>query len=167
MAMLKGRAWVFGDDLDTDQIIPARYLTTQDRRELGAHCLENTNPEFSQRVRQGDIVVGRKNFGCGSSREHAPIALQGAGVAAIVARSFARSFYRNSINRGLPLFETPDAESIRAGDELELDPDTGEIQNLTQGRTYRAAPLPEFAQAILRAGGLMAYVAAKKGLKRG
>ncbi len=163
---LKGRAWKFGDDVDTDQIIPARYLTTFDQAELGSHCLEDADPEFVKHVRPGDVIVGLKNFGCGSSREHAPLAIKGAGVSAVIAKSFARIFYRNCINLGLPIFETEAAERIAAGDQLELDPAAGEILNLTRGESYRAAPLPDFARAIMEAGGLMNYVARKVGLSK-
>jgi 3-isopropylmalate/(R)-2-methylmalate dehydratase small subunit len=161
---LYGTAWKFGDNIDTDQIIPARYLVTSDPQELGQHCMEDADPDFVKKVRVGDVLVGEKNFGCGSSREHAPIAIKAAGVSAVVATSFARIFYRNSINLGLPLFETPDAARIEQGDALELNPTTGEIKNVTKNETYRATPLPPFAQEIMAAGGLMKYVARKKGL---
>ncbi|HXG15088.1 MAG TPA: 3-isopropylmalate dehydratase small subunit [Calidithermus sp.] len=162
--VLAGRAWKFGDNIDTDQIIPARYLVTSDPAELGRHCLEDADPDFVKKVKPGDILVGGRNFGCGSSREHAPIAIKAAGVSAVVARSFARIFFRNSINLGLPLFETEAAARIEEGDALELNPVTGEIRNLTRGETYQAQPLPPFAREILAAGGLMKYVARKKGL---
>jgi len=161
---LHGTAWKFGDNIDTDQIIPARYLVTIDPEELGKHCLEDADPEFVKKVRVGDVLVGEKNFGCGSSREHAPIAIKAAGVSAVVAKSFARIFYRNSINLGLPLFETEDAGRIEQGDALELSPVTGQIKNLSKGETYQAAALPDFARQIMAAGGLMKYVARKKGL---
>ena len=163
---LYGKAWKYGDNVDTDQIIPARYLVTSDAKELGQHCMEDADPEFVKKVRPGDVLVGRKNFGCGSSREHAPISIKAAGVSAVIAKSFARIFYRNSINLGLPLFETDAAERIDQGDDLELNASTGEIKNLTKGETYRAQPLPEFAREIMAAGGLMNYVAKKKGLVR-
>lgn len=162
--LLHGTAWKFGDNIDTDQIIPARYLVTSDPEELGRHCLEDADPEFAKKVRVGDILVGEKNFGCGSSREHAPIAVKAAGVSAVVAKSFARIFYRNSINLGLPLFETEAAGRIEQGDALELNPITGEIRNLTKNESYVAQPLPPFAREIMAAGGLMKYVARKKGL---
>ncbi len=162
---LRGRAWKYGDNIDTDQIIPARYLVTSDPKELGQHCMEDADPGFAKRVQAGDVLVGLKNFGCGSSREHAPIAIKAAGVSAVIAKSFARIFYRNSINLGLPLFECPEAaELIEGGDELELDPATGEIKNLTRGERYQAQPLPSFAREIMDAGGLMNYVARKVGL---
>jgi 3-isopropylmalate dehydratase small subunit len=161
---LSGKAWKFGDNVDTDQIIPARYLVTSDPAELGKHCMEDADPDFVKKVHPGDVLVGEKNFGCGSSREHAPVAIKAAGVSAVIARSYARIFYRNSINLGLPLFETPDASRIESGDALEINPTTGEIRNLTRNETYRATPLPPFAQEIMAAGGLMKYVAQKKGL---
>ena len=161
---LSGKAWKFGDNIDTDQIIPARYLVTSDPAELGKHCMEDADPEFVKKVRVGDVLVGERNFGCGSSREHAPIAIKAAGVSAVIARSYARIFYRNSINLRLPLFETPDASRIERGDALEISLTTGEIKNLTRNETYRATPLPPFAQEIMAAGGLMKYVAKKKGL---
>ncbi len=161
---LFGKAWTFGDNVDTDQIIPARYLVTSDPKELAEHCLEDTAPEFRSKVAVGDIIVGLRNFGSGSSREHAPIAIKGVGVAAVIAKSFARIFYRNSINIGLPLFESDAADRIAQGDVLEVNPSTGEIKNLTKEETYQAQPLPPFAQEILAAGGLMKYVAKKKGL---
>jgi 3-isopropylmalate dehydratase small subunit len=161
---LSGSAWKFGDNVDTDQIIPARYLVTIDPKELGQHCMEDADPEFSKKVRAGDVLVGLKNIVCGSSREHAPIAIKAVGVSAVIAKSFARIFYRNSINLGLPLFETESAERIAEGDKLELDPATGEIKNVTKGETYKAQPLPDFAREIMAAGGLMRYVAKKKGL---
>ncbi len=163
---LYGKAWKYGDNVDTDQIIPARYLVTSDSKELGQHCMEDADPEFVKKVRPGDVLVGLKNFGCGSSREHAPISIKAAGVSAVIAKSFARIFYRNSINLGLPLFETDAAERIEQGDDLELNASTGEIKNLTKGETYRAQPLPEFAREIMAAGGLMNYVAQKRGLGR-
>ena len=160
----RGIAWKFGDNIDTDQIIPARYLVTIDPKELGQHCMEDADPEFAKKVQAGDVLVGLKNFGCGSSREHAPIAIKAVGISAVIAKSFARIFYRNSINLGLPLFETESADRIGQGDQLELNLATGEIKNLTKGETYRAQPLPEFAREIMAAGGLMKYVARKKGL---
>ena len=165
---LYGKAWKYGDNVDTDQIIPARYLVTSDPEELGKHCMEDADPEFTKKVRVGDVLVGLRNFGSGSSREHAPISIRAAGVSAVIAKSFARIFYRNSINLGLPLFECPEAaERIERGDDLELNPATGLIKNLTRGETYQAEPLPAFAREIMAAGGLMKYVAKKKGLLRG
>jgi 3-isopropylmalate/(R)-2-methylmalate dehydratase small subunit len=162
---IHGAAHVYGDNVDTDVIIPARYLNTMVVAELAAHCLEDLDREFVARVRPGDLVVGGKNFGCGSSREQAPLALQGAGVGAMIAESFARIFYRNAINIGLPLFVCPEAaHATRPGDSLEVDLDTGEIRNLTQGQTFRAQPFPEFVQRIIAAGGLIPYTREKLGL---
>ena len=156
---LTGTVWKFGDDVDTDIIIPARYLVTWDPEELGAHCMEGLDPEFSKRISRGDIIVGGKNFGCGSSREHAPVAIKGAGISCVIARSFARIFYRNSFNMGFLLFEcAPAVEEIQAGHRLEIDTENGQITNLTTGRTFHAAPIPPFMQEILAAGGLMNHV---------
>lgn len=162
---LFGKAWTLGDNVDTDQIIPARYLVTSDEKELASHCLEDTAPEFTKKVSVGDVLVGLKNFGCGSSREHAPIAIKGAGVSAVVAKSYARIFYRNSINLGLPLFESDQADRIEQDNVLEINPTTGVIKNITKEESYQARPLPPFAQEIMAAGGLMKYVAKKKGLQ--
>jgi 3-isopropylmalate/(R)-2-methylmalate dehydratase small subunit len=159
---LKGRAWKFGADVDTDAIIPARYLNTSDPDELAAHCMEDAEPSFPAGFKAGDIFVAGKNFGCGSSREHAPIAIKAAGVACVIARTFARIFYRNAFNIGLPIFESPEAaEDVRDGDELAVDADTGTITNITTGRIYKSAPVPPFMQEIIAAGGLINYVAAK------
>jgi len=158
MSVLRGRAHVYGDNVDTDVIIPARYLTSWDPAELGAHCLEDLDPEFLNAVRPGDMIVAGENFGCGSSREHAPIAIKAAGVSCVIARSFARIFFRNAINVGLPALVCPEAAAqIRTGDELSLDLAAGRIENLTQGRTYQAEPFPEFLQQIIAAGGLVPY----------
>ncbi len=162
----QGRAWKYGDNVDTDQIIPAKFLVTIDPAELGRHLMEDADPELVKRVTPGDVMVGLKNFGCGSSREHAPIAIKAAGISAVIAKSFGRIFFRNCINLGLPLFETDAAERINAGDQLELNPETGEIRNLTKGETYQAAPMPPFAREIMDAGGLMPYVARKVGLAK-
>lgn len=157
---LKGRAWKFGSDVDTDAIIPARYLNTSDPAELAKHCMEDADPSFPSRVKPGDIIVAGKNFGCGSSREHAPIAIKAAGVSCVIAPTFARIFYRNAFNIGLPIFESPEAaEGISEGDEVAVDADTGTITNLTTGKTYRATPVPPFMQQIIAAGGLINYVA--------
>jgi len=157
--MLKGRAWKFGADVDTDLIIPARYLNTSDPKELAKHCMEDADPTFASTVSLGDFIVGGNNFGCGSSREHAPIAIKTAGVSCVVAASFARIFYRNAFNLGLPILESPEAaEAVKTGDELEVDLATGKITNLSQGRTYQAQPVPPFMQELLAAGGLMPYV---------
>jgi 3-isopropylmalate/(R)-2-methylmalate dehydratase small subunit len=154
-----GRAFKYGDNIDTDVIIPARYLTTTDERELAAHALEDLDPHFASEVRPGDIIVAGSNFGCGSSREHAPIALKGAGVAAVVASSFSRIFFRNAINTGLPIAVAPDAvEATDDGDSVEIDPETRQIQNNTKGLTFDAEPLPDFVMEIVRSGGLVNWV---------
>ena len=162
----KGKAWKFGADVDTDAIIPARYLNTSDPKELASHCMEDsTNPEFMKKMKPGDIIVAEKNFGCGSSREHAPIAIKAAGVSCVVARSFARIFYRNSFNMGLPIFESPEAvDNIKEGDEIEVDADAGVIRIISSGREFRVAPVPPFMQELIAAGGLMAYTKKKAGL---
>jgi 3-isopropylmalate dehydratase small subunit len=162
----KGTAWKFGADVDTDAIIPARYLNTSDPDQLAAHCMEDsTNPGFMKKMKRGDIIVAEKNFGCGSSREHAPIAIKAAGVSCVVAKSFARIFYRNCFNMGLPIFESPEAvDGISEGDEIEVDADAGVIRNITRNREYRVAPVPPFMQELIAAGGLMAYTKKKAGL---
>jgi len=158
---IRGKVHKFGDDVNTDEIIPARYLTTFDREVLGRYCLSGIDAEFPRKVRPGDIVVAGKNFGCGSSREHAPLALLGAGVAAVVARSFARIFFRNAFNIGLPILECKEVERIQAGDELELDVSCGRIRNLSSGEEYTTQAFPEFMQRLIRAGGLLNYVLGK------
>ena len=158
------RAWVYGDNVDTDVIIPARYLTTSDPEELKAHALEDLDPKFSSGVRPGDVVFAGANFGCGSSREHAPIALRGAGVGAVVAHSFARIFFRNAINTGLPIFECPEAVDATAmGDEVEVNMEASKIRNLTRGLEFCAEPLPGFVVEIARAGGLVPWVRRRVG----
>jgi 3-isopropylmalate dehydratase small subunit len=160
---IKGRAWTFGADVDTDIIIPARYLTTTDPAELAAHCMEPVSPDFPRRVRAGDVVVAGKNFGCGSSREHAPVALKGCGVAAVIAPTFARIFYRNAFNVGLPAIESAEAAAgIREGDEIEIDLAGGAIANLTRGERYRFSPVPAFMMELVAAGGLMAWLKSQK-----
>jgi len=160
---LKGNAWKFGADIDTDAIIPARYLNTSDPKELAKHCMEDSKtPDFMAKMKKGDIIVADKNFGCGSSREHAPIAIKEAGVSCVIAKTFARIFYRNSFNMGLPIFECPEAvDDIKQGDQLEVDAETGTITNVTKGKTYQAAPIPPFMQELIAAGGLMAWVKKK------
>ena len=159
---LIGRAWKFGDDVDTDAIIPARYLNTSDPAELAKHCMEDADSAFVQKIVPGDFIVAGKNFGCGSSREHAPIAIKHAKVAAVIARSFARIFYRNSFNMGLPILESEEAASaIETGDELEVDLDSSLIINLTRDQTYQAEAIPEFMQKLLESGGLIPYVQQK------
>jgi 3-isopropylmalate dehydratase small subunit len=158
MAM-KGKVWKFGDDVDTDAIIPARYLNLSDPELLGPHCMEDADPQFAQKVQRGDVMVAGRNFGCGSSREHAPIAIKAAGVSCVIAESFARIFYRNAFNMGLPILESPQAAaSIQPGDEIEVDLDRGVITNRTRHETYRAEPVSPFMQKLLRAGGLIPYV---------
>ncbi|AAL81063.1 3-isopropylmalate dehydratase small subunit [Pyrococcus furiosus DSM 3638] len=154
----RGRAWKYGDNIDTDVIIPARYLNTSDPKELAQHVLEDLDPEFRYKMKPGDIIVAGENFGCGSSREHAPLAIKAAGVSAVIAKSFARIFYRNAINIGLPILEAPEAvERIETGDEIEIDFSTGEIRNLTKGEVYHANPFPEFIMEIIKAGGLVEW----------
>lgn len=154
-----GRVYKFGADVDTDAIIPARYLNTSDPSELAQHCMEDADPSFPQKVKPGDIIAAGKNFGCGSSREHAPIAIKGAGVACVIASSFARIFYRNSVNIGLPILECEEAvQAIEEGDNIEVDLESGRIVNLRTGQTYQAVPFPEFMQNIMAQGGLIGYV---------
>jgi 3-isopropylmalate/(R)-2-methylmalate dehydratase small subunit len=159
----RGKVWKFGDNVDTDQIIPARYLNTSDPYELAQHVMEDSeHPNFAKEHQQGDIIVAGRNFGSGSSREHAPIAIKYAGVPVVVAKSFARIFFRNAINIGLPIAEAPEAvDEINHRDELEVDLESGIIRNLTTGKEYKATKFPEELQAILRAGGLMEYAKAK------
>jgi 3-isopropylmalate/(R)-2-methylmalate dehydratase small subunit len=159
---LVGRVWKFGDDVDTDAIIPARYLNTSDPEELAAHVMEDADANFPQKVKPGDIIVAGKNFGCGSSREHAPIAIKAAGVQAVVALSFARIFYRNAFNIGLPIFEARDINgAVGEGDELEVDADSGQIRDLTNGREFKAEAIPPFMQELIAAGGLVAWTKTK------
>lgn len=164
--LLKGRSWKFGDDIDTDAIIPARYLNTSDPDELARHLMEDADKDFPGKVRQGDIITAGKNFGCGSSREHAPIAIKAAGIQAVIAKSFARIFYRNAFNIGLSIFESPEAsEGIREGNTVEIDADTGIIKNLTTGEQYRAKPIPPFMQELIKAGGLIEWTKKKLAAK--
>jgi len=157
--MMKGRACVFGNDIDTDAIIPARYLTTSDPEVLKLHCMEDADPSFPAKVKPGDIIVAGKNFGCGSSREHAPIAIKAAGVSCVIARSFARIFFRNSFNMGLPIFECDAAlEGTQEGDELEIDPRSGMIRNRTRNLEFRSRPIPEFMQILVGDGGLIEHI---------
>ncbi|MFZ2448667.1 MAG: 3-isopropylmalate dehydratase small subunit [Syntrophobacteraceae bacterium] len=154
-----GKAWKFGNDVDTDAIIPARYLVSSDPKFLAEHCMEDADPQFASKVKPGDIIAAGKNFGCGSSREHAPIAIKAAGVSCVVAHSFARIFYRNAFNMGLPILECPEAAArIEDGDELEIDFDEGVIVNRTRNETYRAHAIPPFMQKLIQAGGLIEYV---------
>ena len=152
----KGPVFKYGDNIDTDVIIPARYLNTQSPAELAAHCMEDIDKTFVTRVKAGDIMVGGENFGCGSSREHAPVAIKAAGIDCVIAKSFARIFYRNAINIGLPILECEEAaDEINANDEVSVDFDTGIITDITTGKTYKAQPFPPFIQNIIKAGGLL------------
>ncbi len=156
--MIKGKVHKYGDNVDTDVIIPARYLNTTDPRELASHCMEDIDADFITNVSQGDIIVAEDNFGCGSSREHAPIAIKAAGVALVIANTFARIFYRNSLNIGLPILECPEAVAgTSAGDDLEVDLAAGRISNLTTGDTWQAKPFPAFMQNLIEVGGLINY----------
>ena len=156
---LNGEVFKYGDNVDTDVIIPARYLNSADPENLAAHCMEDIDEDFADEVNEGDIIVGGKNFGSGSSREHAPLAIKYAGISCVIAESFARIFYRNSINIGLPILESPEAvRGTEAGDELEVDIDKGEIKNLRTGKTYQAEPFPPFMQEIIKDGGLIEHV---------
>ena len=152
----KGLVHKYGDNVDTDVIIPARHLNTQNHKELASHCMEDIDKEFVNKVKEGDIMVAGDNFGCGSSREHAPIAIKASGISCVIATTFARIFYRNSINIGLPILECKEAsEKIEAGDEVSVDFNTGVITNVTKGETYQALPFPEFIKDIMAKGGLM------------
>lgn len=160
---VKGKVHKFGDNIDTDVIIPARYLNTADHSELAKHCMEDIDKDFVNKVNKGDIIAAGYNFGCGSSREHAPIAIKAAGVSCVIASTFARIFYRNAINIGLPILECPEAaKDIKAGDEIEIDFDSGVIKNLTTGKSYSAEPFPEFIKDIISAGGLLNSLKAGK-----
>ncbi|MBN1616400.1 MAG: 3-isopropylmalate dehydratase small subunit [Spirochaetales bacterium] len=157
-----GHVFKYGDNVDTDVIIPARYLNTSDAKELAAHCMEDIDAEFIKKVTQGDIMVADKNFGCGSSREHAPLAIKTAGVSCVIASTFARIFFRNSINIGLPILECPEAVAgIKAGDEVEVDFDSGVITNVSTGATFKGQPFPSFMQDIISADGLINQLKAK------
>ena len=163
MKQAHGTVFKYGDNVDTDVIIPARYLNSFDAKELASHAIVDIDPTFTQRVKDGDIIVARKNFGCGSSREHAPLALKTAGVSCVIADSFARIFYRNSINIGFAILECPEAaEAIQDGDEVKVDFDTGVITDVTLNKTFQAQPFPEFMQKIIAAGGLVNYVNSNK-----
>lgn len=152
----------YGDNIDTDVIIPARYLNTQDHAELAKHCMEDIDKDFHSKIKPGDIMVGGANFGCGSSREHAPIAIKASGISCVIAKDFARIFFRNSINIGLPILECAEAAAdIENGDKVEVDFDTGVIKNITKNKTYQAAAFPEFMQEIINAGGLINYISKK------
>ncbi len=161
--ILEGRVWVFGDNIDTDAIIAARYLSTVEPRELALHLMEDIRPDFAELVQPGDILVAGNNFGCGSSREHAPLAIKGAGISCVIARSFARIFYRNAINIGLPILECPDDLSalLPGSDKLLVNLEQGLITNCQTGQKYQAAPFPHFMREIINCGGLVEYVRAR------
>ena len=155
----KGRVFKYGDNVDTDVIIPARYLNSSDPAELATHCMEDIDKDFVNHVKAGDIMVATKNFGCGSSREHAPIAIKAAGISCVIAETFARIFYRNAINIGLPIIECPEAaKAIEAGDEVEIDFDSGIITDVTKGTSYKGQAFPPFMQKIIAAEGLVNYI---------
>ena len=157
-----GKVLKYGDNVDTDVIIPARYLNSADPKELASHCMEDLDKDFTNKVHPGDIMVAGYNFGCGSSREHAPIAIKESGISCVIAKTFARIFYRNSINIGLPIIECPQAaKAISAGDKVEVDFDSGVITNITRGEVYKGQSFPPFMQDIIQAGGLVAYINAK------
>lgn len=161
MEKIEGKVWNFGKDIDTDLIIAARYLNTSDPKELAKHVMEDADPTFVSNMTPGDIIVADENFGCGSSREHAPIALKAAGVAAVIAPTFARIFYRNAFNMGLPIFELPESLEIKQGEIVSVDMDAGTITNKTTGKSYNFIPIPPFMQELIAAGGLMNYAQAE------
>jgi 3-isopropylmalate/(R)-2-methylmalate dehydratase small subunit len=162
----RGKAWVYKDNVDTDVIIPARYLNTTDHKELASHCMEDIDSSFTGNVQEGDIIVAGENFGCGSSREHAPIAIKASGISVVIAKSFARIFFRNAINIGLPILENPNLpDEINPQDEIEVNLETGEIKNLTQNKTYQATPFPKSIQELVSVGGLINYTKQKMGIK--
>ena len=160
---LRGNAWVYGDNVDTDAIIPARYLNTAEPSVMAAHCMEDLDATFAKGVEKGDVIAAGSNFGCGSSREHAPLAIKSAGISCVIAPSFARIFYRNAINIGLPILECADAVKIARDDKIEVDLAEGKITNLTRGETYTASAFPEFLTGLIGAGGLVPYVRARLG----
>ncbi|KKC28469.1 3-isopropylmalate dehydratase small subunit [Caldanaerobacter subterraneus subsp. pacificus DSM 12653] len=160
--MMQGKAIKYGDNIDTDVIIPARFLNTSDPKELAEHCMEDLDREFKNKVKEGDILVVGENFGCGSSREHAPLAIKASGISCIIAKSFARIFYRNAINIGLPILESREAvDGIEEGDIVSVDVDNGIIRNVTKGTEFKAQPFPEFIKEIIKYGGLINYVREK------
>jgi 3-isopropylmalate/(R)-2-methylmalate dehydratase small subunit len=163
---IEGRIWKFGSDVDTDAIIPARYLNQTDAGELAKHVMENERPEFKKKVKKGDLLLAKRNFGCGSSREHAPLALKAAGISCVIAESFARIFYRNGFNQGLPLLESPEAsKEIEDGNQVRVDLTTGEIFDVTQQKKFFAKPIPPFMQELIKDGGLIPHLK-KRRLKR-
>jgi 3-isopropylmalate/(R)-2-methylmalate dehydratase small subunit len=163
--IIKGKVHKFGDNINTDDIIAAKYLDSQDEKFLGSKCMENIAPDFIKRVQKGDIIVAGSNFGCGSSREHAPLALKGCGISLVIAKSFARIFFRNAINIGVPIVEITEIDKIRDGDILEVDLASGTIKNITQNQTYRAQSFPKFLEQVIENGGLLGWLRAKD--KRG
>lgn len=160
--IIKGIVHKFGSDINTDDIIAAKYLVSTDAKELGSHCMETINPGFAKAVKAGDIIVAEKNFGCGSSREHAPLAIKGCGIAAVIAESFAGIFFRNAINIGLPFLELASVEKINQADELEIDLSGGVIRNLTRNESYQVQPFPGFLEEIIKSGGLIDYVTKRR-----
>ncbi|MCL9821116.1 3-isopropylmalate dehydratase small subunit [Helicobacter sp. 14348-15] len=160
---MQGKAWKFGDNIDTDLIIAARYLNTSDEKVLASHLMEDARADFVSLISKGDIIVAGENFGCGSSREHAPVAIKAAGIAAVIAKSYARIFYRNAFNTGLPILEIKETDSICEGDVLEIDLQGGVIKNITQNTQYRFTPIPPFMLELLEAGGLIPYAKSQKG----
>jgi 3-isopropylmalate/(R)-2-methylmalate dehydratase small subunit len=163
--ILRGKAWKYGDNIDTDAIIPARYLTSSDPKYLAEHCMEDADTEFVKKAQEGDFIIAGQNFGCGSSREHAPIAIKAAGISCVIAKSFARIFYRNSFNMGLPILECPQAvDGIKNGDEIEVDLGEGIIRNRKTGAEFHAQPIPPFMRELIEAGGLINY--ARKRVKK-
>jgi 3-isopropylmalate/(R)-2-methylmalate dehydratase small subunit len=163
--IFRGKVWRFGNDVDTDVIIPVKYCIGNDPEEFGKHCMEGIDPSFTQKISKGDIIIAGSNFGCGSSREPAPIAIKRAGISCIIAETFGRIFYRNAFNVGLPLLESSEAPAnIREGDDVEVDLDSGVITDFTLGRSFQAKPVPSFMQDLLKAGGLMNHVARRLGL---
>ena len=158
----QGRVWKFGDNIDTDAIIPARYLNTSDPQELAAHCMEDADPDFVKKMKKGDIILGGENFGCGSSREHAPIAIKAAGISCVVAKSFARIFYRNAFNMGLPIFESSELWSaVAEGEAIIIDSSLGKISAATGEKSFTINPIPPFMEKLIAAGGLLNYIAGK------
>jgi 3-isopropylmalate/(R)-2-methylmalate dehydratase small subunit len=165
--LIRGRVWRFGNDIDTDVIIPARYLNTSDPKELSKHLMEDIDTGFTNKIKAGDIIIAGKNFGCGSSREHAPIAIKAAGIQAVIAKSFARIFYRNAFNIGLPIFESAEAsENIKEGSEIEINADKGFIRNLSTQEEYKANPIPPFMQELINAGGLIEWTKQRLSTKK-
>jgi 3-isopropylmalate/(R)-2-methylmalate dehydratase small subunit len=161
--IFKGKVWKFGDNIDTDAIIPARYLTTSVPQELAAHCMEDADPNFVSKMTKGDIILGGENFGCGSSREHAPIAIKAVGVACVIAKSFARIFYRNSFNMGLPIFESKEIfDAIQEGEEITVDGAEGSITITSSNKTFKINPIPPFMEELITDGGLMKHIAGKR-----